>query len=128
VLIPPTGSEWRRLKHKRGLNRVGGNTRLGFRHAAATSVTRDGLPQIDVEEAVQGAPERAAVGAFGSLKPTLADERLYFAVAQLNGHADELGGASMASEALEPRFVDRLRALRGPGESYSDVILRLVKS
>jgi hypothetical protein len=26
---------------------------------------------------------------------------------------------------LEPRFVDRLRALRGPGESYSDVILRL---
>jgi hypothetical protein len=29
---------------------------------------------------------------------------------------------------LEPRFVDRLRALRGPGESYSDVILRLAKS
>jgi hypothetical protein len=28
---------------------------------------------------------------------------------------------------LEPRFVDRLRALRGPGESYSDVILRLAK-
>ena len=26
---------------------------------------------------------------------------------------------------LEPRFVARLRALRGPGESYSDVILRL---
>ena len=26
---------------------------------------------------------------------------------------------------LEPRFVDRLRALRGPVESYSDVILRL---
>jgi hypothetical protein len=26
---------------------------------------------------------------------------------------------------LEPRFVDRLRAMRGPGESYSDVILRL---
>jgi hypothetical protein len=29
---------------------------------------------------------------------------------------------------LEPRFVDRLRALRGPGESYSDVILRLTES
>jgi hypothetical protein len=28
---------------------------------------------------------------------------------------------------LEPRFVDRLRALRGPGESCSDVILRLAK-
>lgn len=27
---------------------------------------------------------------------------------------------------LEPRMVDRLGALRGPGESYSDVILRLV--
>ena len=26
---------------------------------------------------------------------------------------------------LEPRFVDRLRAIRAPGESYSDVILRL---
>ena len=26
---------------------------------------------------------------------------------------------------LDPRYVDRLRALRGPGESYSDVILRL---
>jgi hypothetical protein len=26
---------------------------------------------------------------------------------------------------LEPRVVDKLAALRGPGESYSDVILRL---
>jgi hypothetical protein len=26
---------------------------------------------------------------------------------------------------LDPRVVDRLRAMRGPGESYSDVILRL---
>ena len=29
---------------------------------------------------------------------------------------------------LEPRYVDRLRALRGPGESYSDVILRLAEA
>jgi hypothetical protein len=28
---------------------------------------------------------------------------------------------------LEPRYVDRLKAMRGPGESYSDVILRLAK-
>jgi hypothetical protein len=28
---------------------------------------------------------------------------------------------------LEPRVLDRLRALRGPGESYSDVILKLAK-
>jgi hypothetical protein len=28
---------------------------------------------------------------------------------------------------LEPRFVDRLRAMRGPGETYSDVILRLAQ-
>jgi hypothetical protein len=28
---------------------------------------------------------------------------------------------------LEPRMVDRLGALRGPGESYSDVILRVAK-
>jgi len=29
---------------------------------------------------------------------------------------------------LEPRFVDRLVAARGPGESYSDVILRVAKA
>ena len=29
---------------------------------------------------------------------------------------------------LDPRCVDRLRAMRGRGESYSDVILRLAKS
>jgi hypothetical protein len=28
---------------------------------------------------------------------------------------------------LEPNVVNRLRAMRGPGESYSDVILRLVE-
>jgi hypothetical protein len=28
---------------------------------------------------------------------------------------------------LEPHVLNRLRALRGPGESYSDVILRLVE-
>jgi hypothetical protein len=29
---------------------------------------------------------------------------------------------------LDRAVVDKLRALRGPGESYSDVILRLAKS
>jgi hypothetical protein len=29
---------------------------------------------------------------------------------------------------LEPSMVDRLRSLRGPGESYSEVILRMVES
>ncbi len=29
---------------------------------------------------------------------------------------------------LEEAFVDRLGAMRGPGESYSDVILRLVEA
>jgi hypothetical protein len=28
---------------------------------------------------------------------------------------------------LDPGVVDRLRSLRGPGESYSDVILRLAE-
>ena len=28
---------------------------------------------------------------------------------------------------LEPNVVDRLKALRGPGESYSDVILRIAE-
>jgi hypothetical protein len=29
---------------------------------------------------------------------------------------------------LDPGVVDRLRAMRGPGESYSDVILRMAKA
>ena len=29
---------------------------------------------------------------------------------------------------LAPNVVDRLKAMRGPGESYSDVILRLAKT
>jgi hypothetical protein len=29
---------------------------------------------------------------------------------------------------LEPRVVDRLRAMRGPSESYRDVIMRLAKA
>jgi hypothetical protein len=29
---------------------------------------------------------------------------------------------------LEPRVVDRLKALREPGESYSDVIMRMAKA
>jgi hypothetical protein len=29
---------------------------------------------------------------------------------------------------LDPRYVDRLRAMRAPGESYSDVILRLAEA
>jgi hypothetical protein len=87
ALMPPMGTDWHRA-----LASASG--------AIGASVTRDGLPQIDVEEAVQGAPDRGAIGAFGWLKPTLADERLEFAVAQFNGHADELAGASTAGEAL----------------------------
>jgi hypothetical protein len=92
--MPPMGTDYRRASAPT-TGKAGGEI-----CAIAASVTRDGLHQIDVEEAVQGAPERAAVDAFGWLKTTLADERLDFAVAQLNGHAYELGGASMASEAL----------------------------
>ena len=38
------------------------------------------------------------------------------------GEPDGHGGFKIA---LNRRFVDRLRAMHGPGESYSDVILRL---
>ena len=37
------------------------------------------------------------------------------------------GADGMIRVWLDRRFVDRLKALRGPGESYSDVILRLAK-
>jgi hypothetical protein len=94
AFMPPTGTDWQRASAST-TGKADGEI-----CAIATSVTRDGLPQIDLEEAVQGAPDRGAVGAFGWLKPTLADKRLDFAVPQLNGHAYELGGAPMASEAL----------------------------
>ena len=47
-----------------------------------------------------------------------------------------LGSAAVEPEAdakgqrliwLEPNVVDRLRAMRGPGESYTDVILRIAE-
>jgi hypothetical protein len=38
----------------------------------------------------------------------------------------ELDGRGQPHVWLPPFVVDRLRFLRGPGESYSDVILRLV--
>jgi hypothetical protein len=69
-------------------------------YAIATSVTCDGLPQIDIKEAMQGAPQRSAIRTFGWVKPPLADERLDFALTQLDRQADELVGASVASEAL----------------------------
>jgi hypothetical protein len=47
-----------------------------------------------------GTPERSAIGALEWPKPPLADERLVFAPTQLDRHADELAGASTASEAL----------------------------
>ena len=42
------------------------------------------------------------------------------------GYENELSPKGERFIWLEPRFVDRLAAMRGPGESYSDVILRLV--
>jgi hypothetical protein len=35
---------------------------------------------------------------------------------------------SAGNGELTPHVLNRLRALRGPGESYSDVILRLVEA
>ena len=49
---------------------------------------------------MQCVAERSAIGAFEWLKPPLADERLDFALTQLDHHAEELLGASMAREAL----------------------------
>ena len=42
------------------------------------------------------------------------------------GYEKELNAKGECSIWLEPNVVNRLRAIRGPGESYSDVILRLV--
>ncbi len=40
-------------------------------------------------------------------------------------HVDRRGGQCFIH--LTPAVVDRLAALRGPGETYSDVVIRLVE-
>jgi hypothetical protein len=35
--------------------------------------------------------------------------------------------SSLSATRIEPRVVNKLRAMRGPGEDYSAVILRLAK-
>jgi hypothetical protein len=44
------------------------------------------------------------------------------------GYEAEVGADGERLIWPAPNVVDRLRALRGPGESYSDVILRLAKA
>ena len=44
------------------------------------------------------------------------------------GYEAEVGANGERGIWLAPNVVDRLRSLRGPGESYSDVILRLAGS
>ena len=43
------------------------------------------------------------------------------------GYENELSPKGERMIWLEARVVDRLRCLRGPGESYSDAILRLAE-
>jgi hypothetical protein len=42
------------------------------------------------------------------------------------GYENEVNECGERYIWLEPKVVDRLSAMRGPGESYSDVILRIV--
>jgi predicted CopG family antitoxin len=44
----------------------------------------------------------------------------------MSGLANDAGELAITI-SLEHHVVDRLRAMRGPGESYSDVILRLAE-
>jgi hypothetical protein len=57
--------------------------------------------------------------AFEAIKATLS------AGAEADARPDGKGGYLLM---LDRNVVDRLAALRGPGESYSDVILKLAKS
>ena len=43
-------------------------------------------------------------------------------------HEPELNAKGERLVWLAPAVIDRLTAMRGPGESYSDVILRLVEA
>jgi hypothetical protein len=76
--------------------------RVGSRSSAATVI------RIAISQA-----------AFEAISATLAHGSVSFE------HASNAKGGRTVW--LEPRVVDRLRALRGPGESYSDVILRIAK-
>ncbi len=44
------------------------------------------------------------------------------------GWENEVDAKSQRVIWLEPSMANRLRALRGPGETYSDVIMRLAKA
>ena len=58
-----------------------------------------------------------------SVEPFTAIERtLPLGSVAIEPHANERGERHVW---LEPKFVDRLEAMRRPGESYSDLILRL---
>ena len=41
---------------------------------------------------------------------------------------DLLGDGRGQQDLLDPKFADRLAAMRGPGEGYSEVILRLAEA
>jgi hypothetical protein len=60
------------------------------------------------------------LAAFEAIKSTLPDDADAFPP-----ELDERGGVRFV---VDHRTLDRLTALRGPGESYSDVILRMVKA
>jgi hypothetical protein len=55
--------------------------------------------------------------AFGTIAATMPVGNL--------GYEAEVNAKGEVHIWLEPRWLDRLKALRGPGESYSDVIVRL---
>jgi hypothetical protein len=49
----------------------------------------------------------------------------YYGVVTSFGRSPPLGNASQALKAVPRAIVNKLRYLRGPGESYSDAIIRL---
>jgi hypothetical protein len=59
------------------------------------------------------------IAAFEAIKSTLPDDADAFPP-----QLDERGGVRFV---VDHKTLDRLTALRGPGESYSDVILRMAK-
>jgi hypothetical protein len=62
-----------------------------------------------------GIPVNAA--AYKAIKASLSGQR---------GSPPHLGPDGLIRIWLDPKFADRLGGMRGQGESYSDVILRLV--
>jgi hypothetical protein len=110
-----------------------------FRVWAATGVNeRNGIPFVTLDEANDHAKQlQAKAGGPDNAEIVVNPTRIAISQAAFDAIISNLPLGSFGFEAeakgerqiwLNPAVIDRLRATLGPGDSYSDVILRLVEA